>query len=150
MRDALCEEPRRPFRSSTARSRQDDGRTKQTDCSARDIPTIRPDALNAPQPKQRGNDVNAAIRGVSPACGLRFDQRQQVREYDQGKDTWNQPPRRLTEAQPAPEGKATRDFSNGGPNIDSCRLHPDRFTPSAARFKALKPSPRYTLSTRAS
>ena len=74
------------------------------------------------------------IRGVSPACGLRFDQRQQVREYDQGKDTWNQPPSRLTEAQPAPEGKATRDFGNGGPNKDSCRLHPDRFTPSAAKF----------------
>jgi hypothetical protein len=100
-----------------ARTRKNDSRANQADGRSGNVPPIGAHTFNAPQPKKRGDNVNAAISGIGAARRNGLDQRQQVREHDKEEKARKQPPDRLAKAQPA------RDLGNCRADVNKCRLH---------------------------
>lgn len=105
-----------PPRGATASGRRacrrggDDGRTREADGHAQQVPAVRPAALDGPEPEDRGGDVDAAVCGVGPPGGVAVHQGQRVGEQGQGRHAGEQPPGRLAHTPPGPEGEAARDL----------------------------------------
>lgn len=63
---------------------QDNAGADQADHSAGKIPAIGTVAFDRPKPKNRRNDVDAAIRRIGAAGGLAINQRQEIGEGREG------------------------------------------------------------------
>src|SRR3546814_6152639 len=81
---------------------------------AAEIPAVRPQAFDGPQPQQRGADIDATVGGIGTPRRRGICQREKPGEKDETRDARQQPPGRGAEPQPAPEGEASRDLCHGG------------------------------------
>ena len=126
--------------SGVAWSEEDYAGTGQADRRSGDVPAIRHDFFDHPEPQERSQNINSPISGVGTARSIGLYTGERQRKRDKRQQAWYEPERALVHAQPGPEGKAASDLETCGNQVPGNRhdqpalaimVMPTRIIPSA-------------------
>lgn len=103
------------------RAPQDDPCSSEADSRPDKVPPVWLHTFGEPKPHQSRCYVNTSISSIGATGLLSIDEGQQVSEQAERQGAWYEPPRRLVEPQPGPEGEAARDLRQRGSDVGDDR-----------------------------